>query len=413
MHSSYNAYSQKLGHKRWRVVIAIIIGVALVAAIASWLIMRGNAQSTPPPSSITTPAPIITKAINSKVMFVGDIFWGRRMNTWAQASDLKNQYPFSGLSDFDRAAYDAWVGNMECPTDPSVIATATQEEKLLQFNCPATYLPELAKWFNIVSLANNHTDNHGAKSFTETRLQLTNNNIQYFGHYDPAIIDEVCEAISLPVRIQYSDQSQKSGNIPFALCGYHGVFKIPTDSSLAKIKEYAAYMPVIAYPHMGVEYQSKSDKLRENLYRKMIDYGADAVLANHPHWVQNSEAYKGKLIVYSMGNFIFDQQGSTELTRSGVVTLDVSTTDAATSEQLDKWLALGEQCKTFGDTCLSQAKQGRLTKLPLTLTYGLSASDNHNKVTHKATPAVTKAVAERLNWNTTVKELLPEGIPIN
>ena len=95
------------------------------------------------------------------------------MNTWAQASPLKEAYPFSGLSGFNRSDYDAWIGNMECPTDPNVQPTTHEEEELLMFNCPATYLPELAKWFNIVSLANNHTDNHGLNcSFSNTGTEL-------------------------------------------------------------------------------------------------------------------------------------------------------------------------------------------------------------------------------------------------
>jgi poly-gamma-glutamate synthesis protein (capsule biosynthesis protein) len=36
-----------------------------------------------------------------------------------------------------------------------------------------------------------------------------------------------------------------------------------------------------------------------------IDNGADAVIGSHPHVIQSIENYKGKLIVYSMGNFCF------------------------------------------------------------------------------------------------------------
>jgi len=52
--------------------------------------------------------------------------------------------------------------------------------------------------------------------------------------------------------------------------------------------------------------------------RVAIDAGADLVLGSHPHWVQQVEVYKGKLIVYSMGNFVFDQMWSQE-TRQGVI----------------------------------------------------------------------------------------------
>ncbi|MGH2727271.1 MAG: CapA family protein, partial [Actinomycetota bacterium] len=42
----------------------------------------------------------------------------------------------------------------------------------------------------------------------------------------------------------------------------------------------------------------------------LIDAGADMVIATHPHWVQGAEIYKGHLIAYSLGNFVFDQTWS-------------------------------------------------------------------------------------------------------
>ena len=49
-----------------------------------------------------------------------------------------------------------------------------------------------------------------------------------------------------------------------------------------------------------------------------IDWGADIVIGNHPHWYQGVEIYHGKLITYSHGNFVFDQMWSEE-TREGIV----------------------------------------------------------------------------------------------
>ena len=49
-----------------------------------------------------------------------------------------------------------------------------------------------------------------------------------------------------------------------------------------------------------------------------IDWGADIVIGNHPHWYQGVEVYKGKLITYAHGNFVFDQMWS-EDTREGVI----------------------------------------------------------------------------------------------
>jgi poly-gamma-glutamate synthesis protein (capsule biosynthesis protein) len=55
-----------------------------------------------------------------------------------------------------------------------------------------------------------------------------------------------------------------------------------------------------------------------NIGHESIDWGADIVIGNHPHWYQGVEVYHGKLITYAHGNFIFDQMWSEE-TREGVV----------------------------------------------------------------------------------------------
>ena len=52
--------------------------------------------------------------------------------------------------------------------------------------------------------------------------------------------------------------------------------------------------------------------------RAAIDAGATMALTNHPHLVQGMEIYAGKPIVYSMGNFIFDQMFSVEV-REGMI----------------------------------------------------------------------------------------------
>jgi poly-gamma-glutamate synthesis protein (capsule biosynthesis protein) len=56
----------------------------------------------------------------------------------------------------------------------------------------------------------------------------------------------------------------------------------------------------------------------QEIGRMTIDAGADVVIGNHPHWVQGVEVYKGRLISYALGNFIFDQSWSTE-TQQGMV----------------------------------------------------------------------------------------------
>lgn len=344
------------------------------------------------------------ESLKSDSLFMGDVFWGRYMHQWAMASPLKTAYPFSRLHEFNRDDYDAWIMNLECPMVAGFSQTPTQEETTLSFNCSPDYLPEAAKWFTAVSLANNHTDNRGVDGFTETKQHLEDHKIQYFGHYDYDNLTDVCEVISLPTQVTYDDNSVKKESLPVALCGYEGVFGIPTQSALAVMERYAKVMPVIAMPHMGVEYQATADKLKTNTYRSMIDHGADMVLGGHPHWVQNTESYKGHLIVYSMGNFIFDQQGNSELTRSASIHVKLTSqpTDASV---LEKWLAIGESCQAFKDDCLTKIEDQALPKLSLNYQFGVVGGNSADKITKLATTDELNSILSRLQWTQTVSQL--------
>ena len=236
------------------------------------------------------------------------------------------------------------------------------------------YLGEFAKWFDIVTLANNHTDNMGADGFLETQQSLGDNKIQYFGHYDPSELDEVCEVVSLPVKIHYDDKSEREGLLPVAMCGYHGVFKLPSAEAVALISKYAEKMPVIVFPHAGAEYKPVPDQIKTSLYRSFVDAGADMVVGDHPHWVQSTEVYNGKLIIYSMGNFMFDQQFNQEVTRSAAI--DVEITSEGGSEQLEGWLELGDGCKKYHDDCFDRAEQKDLSRIQLNYKFNAIATSN-------------------------------------
>jgi poly-gamma-glutamate synthesis protein (capsule biosynthesis protein) len=346
------------------------------------------------------------RSISSNVLFLGNTYWGRYINDWSMASPLKYAYPFSRLNEFNRNQYDAWISGLECPTKSGVSMTSAEEDSTLTFNCSPEYLSEAAKWFTAFTLANNHTDNQGIDGFNETRQQLDKHSIQYFGHYDPRELNDICEVISLPVTVTRDDKTTVKGELPVAICGYHGVFRIPTDEAVAVMQKYSQYMPVIAMPHMGAEYKNAPDELKINFYRSLIDGGADMVIGDHPHWIQTSESYKGHLIVYSMGNFIFDQQDTPEVVRSAGIHM-VMTIGKDNSELLSKWLALGETCQTFHDDCLDRAVKQKLSKLNAVYQFGVVGTNDSDKIVKPATAEQQASILERLHWQTTVSQLQP------
>lgn len=398
------AIGPKRNGKKLLIVLAIVVGAAGIA-YAAWQISR---MFMPPTiatvtQSVPEPSPTV-KSLESKVLVMGDVYWGRYINDWSQASALKYAYPFQRLSEFERDTYDAWIADMECPITNNPKVSSAVEDSTLQFDCSPAYLPEARKWFTAFTLANNHTDNQGATGYAETQQHLGENGIQYFGSYDPEDYQNICDVLSIPASITMSDGSMKKGKLPIVWCGYHGVFKTPSEQSIAVMSKYSSLFNIIAMPHSGAEYKPGPDEIKTTLYRGLIDGGADVVLGDHAHWVQSTEAYKGKLIVYSLGNFIFDQQGSVELTRSAVISMTVSV-KADAAPDIDKWLALGDTCASYQDECLTKATEQKLAKLPLSYHFAALGSNDSGKVTHRATEAELASIKQRLNWQQTIKGL--------
>ncbi len=384
------------------ILVSVIIalgGASCVAAYNYWSVEKPKPMS----EVAIKPKPRAVSA-QSNTLFACDIYLGRSINLWAMASPLKYDYPFSRLSEFHKNDYNAWIANLECPTVASVHLTPAQEEATLSFNCDPVYLPELAKWFDVVTLANNHTDNQGTAGLAETRTHLEENGVQYFGDPDPRQLSDICDVIALPTTVAMSDGSKVEGKLPVAMCGYHGFIRIPPPESIALMKQYSQYMPVIAMPHAGTEYKAAPDELKTNLYRSMIDNGADMVLGGHPHWVQTSESYKGHLIVYSMGNFIFDQQLVGEMTRSAAIRVEFSVQDAD-SGLLAQWLELGKTCGTYHDDCLAKAQAENLTKLPYTFKFAVVGTDDSNKIVRPASATIQDSILQRMNWSQTANQL--------
>jgi poly-gamma-glutamate synthesis protein (capsule biosynthesis protein) len=388
------------------IIAAIIVAAALLFGLFQLFGMgtRQAAQSETP-SHVESSKPKHIVSLESKLLFTGNSFWGRYTNDEAKKTDKPYEFPFSRLHEFDRKSYDAWITGLECPTtEKGKAMTSADMEATLAFNCDPAYLPNFAKWFDVVTLANNHTDNQGPDGFAETKRALDKNGIQYFGHYNPEQLDDICDVISMPVHAKWSDDSTTEEHLPIAMCGYHGVFQIPSAASLGRVSAYAQYMPVVAMPHSGKEYVTGPDEIKSTMDHTLIDNGADMVIGDHPHWVQSTEAYHGKLIVYSMGNFMFDQQFNPEVVRSAAIQVTLRDTGDE-SDSLAKWLDLGATCSAFGDDCLAKAKEQGLKKLALSYTFGVIATDDTGYATHPASAQVQQSVEQRMNWQQTLRNL--------
>ncbi len=399
--------------KKFFLVIAMIVGLVAIGFIVYSLIPKNNTpknqnnsvandNSTLKESKIVAPVQPTQLQVNE--LYFGDVFWGRYVNDWAQASDLKEAYPFSGLADFNRDDYQAWIGSLNCPITDRQVSSAAQEETLT-FNCTPNYLSEAKKWFNIFSLANSHTDNQfGLTGFNSTRNYLDQAEIQYFGHYDKDITDEICEVVSVKAKALpgSADYDSKDFYVPIAMCGFHDTFSLPTQEQLDEIGKYSNLFPTFVYAIQGAEYPVVADELQQEYFRKMIDEGADAVIGKSAHVVQNTEAYKGKPIIYSMGNFVYDQQFSNDVTQGIGVEVKMN---FPYDNNLEKWQQLGSTCVQFKDNCLQTAKNLGLKKPKFSVDYNIIATDNSGKLAKKASDEIQQKMLLRTNWQETLNGL--------
>ncbi len=403
----YSVAGRRYGHSR--VILASVLLLCFGVAICTVAYTALSKKTAPVAARSTQKVPAAKPhavSASSNMLFFGNVYFSRYINDWSMASPLKFAYPFSRLNEFDRTKYDAWIAGLECPTVAGLQQSSAQEDATLSFNCNPQYLPEAAKWFTAFTLANNHTDNQGAAGFTETQRHLEENNIQYFGHPDPRELGDICDVITVPATVTLSTGKTKKASLPVALCGYHGFIRKPLPESIAVMQRYSQSMPVIAMPHAGKEYVAAPDALKTELYRSMIDSGADVVIGDHPHWVQTTESYKGHLIVYSMGNFIFDQQLRPEMTRSAGINVLLSV-DGVSDTALDKWTALAQTCSAYHDDCLATAERQKLTKLPFTMKFGVVGTDDYDKIVKPASPEVQAGILQRMNWPQTMTQLQP------
>ena len=192
------------------------------------------------------------------------------------------------------------------------------------FNFPIAALGGLLfAGVDVVSLANNHIFDWGGVALCDTRRRLINNGI--------GVVGAGCDytEANAPYTHSFSDGSSVGflAYTPFyypdgsAGAGYPGV----SDYSLGNMRERVAALReqvdvVIVSMHWGEEYQSLSNSEQRRVGRMLVAVGADVVVGHHPHTIQEVEEYNGGWIIYSLGNFIFDQYFSEE-TMEGLVAI--------------------------------------------------------------------------------------------
>ena len=168
--------------------------------------------------------------------------------------------------------------------------STTREDKQFAFKADKSYAEILTDGFvEAANLANNHSKDYGEQSYNDTMDALDEAGITNFG-YDRVAIKKV--------------KGIKVGLVgTYVLADGLGV-KDSLEKNIQDLKDEGAQV-IIASFHWGEEKAEYPNDVQVELAHAAIDAGADLVLGHHPHVLQGIEQYKGKNIVYSLGNFCF------------------------------------------------------------------------------------------------------------
>ncbi|GAA0181831.1 CapA family protein [Clostridium sediminicola] len=140
-----------------------------------------------------------------------------------------------------------------------------------------------------VNIANNHSHDYLQQGYDDTIKNLKNAGIDYFGYENKSIKDV---------------NGVMVGMIGYEGWSYTQNLKDKIFNSINELKDNGAQLVIISF-HWGVERKNYPNEAQKNLARYSIDAGADLVIGHHPHVIQGIEEYKGKNILYSLGNFCF------------------------------------------------------------------------------------------------------------
>ncbi len=190
---------------------------------------------------------------------------------------------------------------------------------------------------DVVSFANNHVGDYAVEGFQESLQNLKENNILYAGagqNYTevtmPTVIDVRGTRVGFLATTDVGPQWLKATDTKPGIL-------LAGDPNLATIITNAKkQVDVLAVSfHWGNEY-SPANSHQEKIAHAAIDAGADIVIGTHPHVMERVEEYKGKLIFYSLGNFIFDQSFSPHTMRGMVahVSIDPVTKELTHTEEV-------------------------------------------------------------------------------
>lgn len=213
-------------------------------------------------------------------------------SSFDQSTSLNAYYNSNGAAYFLQnvksvfEADDLTIVNME----GTLTESDSRQDKTFAFKGPGEFAQILtAGSVEAANLANNHSHDYGDQSYTDTINYVEAAGITTFGYDRTAVMDVNDVKVGLVGTYELADgMGCEAGMI----------------ENIKKVESEGAQVVIVSF-HWGMERENYPNDNQKNLAHSAIDNGADLVLGHHPHVLQGIEKYKGKNIVYSLGNFCF------------------------------------------------------------------------------------------------------------
>ncbi len=250
-----------------------------------------------------------TKDNTVTLMAVGDIMLSENRGTGKAINRHGPEYPFLKIREYLQQA-DILFGNLESPISNNGTPYQKQDPHMTFRSNPISVRGLSYCGFGVLSLANNHTHDFGNDAFFNTLSILNENEIKYVGAgidaltaRRPVMIDSCGIKVAF---IAYSCFLNPATRIAKKKQGGIAHFRIK--DAIINIQNIRTKADVIIVSmHWGLDFLEYPIPFQMQYAREMIDNGAHLIIGHHPHCLQGVEKYKNGIIVYSLGDFIFDE----------------------------------------------------------------------------------------------------------
>jgi len=196
------------------------------------------------------------------------------------------------------------IGNLECVFADTII-TETYYHKTIKLPAYSETVKGLKlSCFDFLSLANNHSMDYGVEGLRSTVNILEENEIGILGIKTKNPIIKNVKGFNLYIFSYWMNNDSL-----FEVSISEGYKHVPKDLLIQKIQNIKENNKiVILFIHWGREFTEYPTDSQKAFAHQIIDVGADIIVGNGPHQVQETERYKNSIIAYSLGNLIFDQK---------------------------------------------------------------------------------------------------------